>query len=509
MRRATIAFFFAAVILAGAAISARAQRPDSFPHLAHAKVFPACTGCHSGVVSGDVAALFPDPSTCSGCHDGMQNYEGRVLRRVAWRGARYRATNLAFSHTEHARETNTVGSTQACVTCHQRAGTVEWMAVAGAAPAACLACHEHAAPAHLADEANCRTCHVPLAQATALTAGEIAAFPQPASHEATDFLFAHAPAESAAVARCAVCHTQESCARCHIDPAATPSIAALGRNAAVALMLAGKGARYPVPATHAAADFTITHGAAARGDPATCSGCHAQASCKTCHLQIGARATIAKLPVAKPGGAQGVQLRSAPDLFFALLSAVAFRAPATTPGRVRPELWAVRVHTPGFARKHQASASSNAPNCGSCHQKSYCADCHDGAGKLRYHPADFVQGHGAQAYGREQDCAACHNTEAFCLTCHQNLGLGSTGIRNGAVHNQSANWLIDHGQAARLSLPNCVSCHKQADCIRCHSTLGWGVNPHGPNFDADRMSSANMQICYYCHVGNPVGKRTR
>ena len=128
---------------------------------------------------------------------------------------------------------------------------------------------------------------------------------------------------------------------------------------------------------------------------------------------------------------------------------------------------------------------------------------------MRYHPPDFVQGHAAQAYGREQECGSCHNTQAFCLACHQNLGLSvaATG-RNGAVHNQSANWLIDHGQAARLSLANCVTCHQQSDCIRCHSTTTWGINPHGPNFDAQRMADKNSQICYYCHTANPLARRS-
>ena len=77
------------------------------------------------------------------------------------------------------------------------------------------------------------------------------------------------------------------------------------------------------------------------------------------------------------------------------------------------------------------------------------------------------------------------------------------------MHNQSPNWLLDHGQAARLELPNCVSCHKQSDCIALPLDHEWGINPHGPNFNADRMAKKNTQICYYCHVTNPVNNRTR
>ena len=430
---------------------------------------------------------------------------GKTLRAVHWTAAAYPASNLKFSHVEHAKETNTTLNTSACVTCHQAPGTTEFMAVAGPAPSLCLACHEHAASTHLAEEAKCRTCHIPLAEATALTAAQIGGFPRPASHDAPDFAQSHAPTAEAATARCAICHTRESCSGCHVDALDNAVIVSLGSNPKVT-QLAGVGSVGGVPASHAAADFRTAHGAMALANIQRCSSCHAQASCKTCHLQKGARGTIAKLRDPKPGQPQGVQLRSVSD--FALLSAVAFRAPSKNAPITPPKAWAVRVHAPGFSRDHRAAASGNSPNCQSCHQQVYCADCHDGVGRIKYHPPDFVQGHGAQAYGREQDCSSCHNAQAFCLSCHQNLGLGSTGQGKMAVHNQSPNWLLDHGQAARLSLPNCVSCHKQSDCIACHSTTSWGVNPHGPDFNAERMSNRNSQICYYCHTVNPVNSRT-
>jgi hypothetical protein len=499
-----------AAVLAACAIAAAtasAQPPAGFPHAKHAKVFPSCTGCHAGMVSGDAATIFPAASTCAGCHDGQQQYEGRALKAVRYTAGKVTPTNLAFSHVEHAKETKTSGSTRACVSCHQLPTDTAWMNVAGPRPTLCLACHEHAAPSHLADAANCRSCHVPLAKAASLTADRIGNFPKPASHDAKDFLAKHGPTDSTSVARCAICHTRESCARCHMNAGTTAQITALGSNPVVAQAIAGKPANYPVPASHAAADFASTHGASATANPASCANCHAQASCATCHLKAGARGVIAKLPVPPKGGAQGVQLRSKSD--FALFAAVAFRAPSKSPARGRPDVWTVRVHDPGFAKNHRAAASSDKPTCAGCHQQVYCADCHDGVGRIKYHQADFVMGHAASAYGREQDCASCHNTQAFCATCHQNLGLASTGTSGGVQHNQSPNWLLDHGQAARLELPNCVSCHKQSDCIKCHSTTTWGVNPHGPNFNAERMAEKNTQICYYCHVSNPVGRVSR
>jgi len=497
MRRAvgTIAALAATFGLAGAA---RAQQPDSFPHAAHTTVFPSCTGCHAGAVTAG-APMYPAANACAGCHDGKNKSEaGKVLREVHFAGATPLATNLAYAHVVHAEKTNTAADTRACIKCHQLPGTTAWMSVGQAYPEACLACHTHEAPSHLADAATCRTCHVPLAEATALTPATIAAFPKPESHSSASFIASHAPADSAAGARCAICHTQESCARCHMNVRSVASITALGSNAAVAKAVAGKEAMYPAPKSHQEPGFATGHGAAANAANATCANCHARASCQTCHLTLGAREAIGRLPNPKPGsGAQGVQLRRANPQ--QLLYSVSFRSLNEA-----SKVTIVHVHPPDFMKDHRAAASSANANCQSCHVQRYCADCHDGVGRVKYHPPDWVQGHAAQAYGREQDCASCHNNEAFCVSCHVSTGIGATGNRSGVAHNQSANWLLDHGQAARLELQNCASCHKQSDCVACHSTITWGINPHGPDFNASLMATRNTYVCYYCHVGNPT-----
>jgi len=339
---------------------------------------------------------------------------------------------------------------------------------------------------------------VPLAQATHLTSQQISGFPTPDSHNAPDYLSKHAPADQQAASQCAICHTQQSCARCHMNASTTPSIVALGSNAAVAQAVASKPAQYPLPSSHTVPGFAESHAGAATASYASCGNCHARQSCQTCHLQVGAHDAIAKLPTPAPGGAQGVQLRRANPTD--LLREVTFRTAAVVP----PNVKVVHVHPADWIENHRTAAASGAANCASCHLKRYCADCHDGVGRIKYHPQNFVQGHAAQAYGREQDCASCHNNEAFCVSCHKSTGIAATGNRNGATHNQSPNWLIDHAQAARLELANCTTCHKQADCMQCHSTTTWGVNPHGPDFNAKLMAAKNSQICYYCHLTNPV-----
>jgi hypothetical protein len=37
--------------------------------------------------------------------------------------------------------------------------------------------------------------------------------------------------------------------------------------------------------------------------------------------------------------------------------------------------------------------------------------------------------------------------------------------------------------------------------MQCHSTIGWGISPHGPGFDPRRVTTRNNQTCGYCHIG--------
>jgi hypothetical protein len=165
-----------------------------------------------------------------------------------------------------------------------------------------------------------------------------------------------------------------------------------------------------------------------------------------------------------------------------------------------------RVHPPGFEKTHRTSAVNGALTCTGCHTQRYCADCHAGEGRRRFHVTNFVSRHAADSYARERDCASCHNTEAFCKTCHQSVGLGATGRRRVAFHTAQPNWLLQHGRAARQGLQSCTTCHLQQDCMQCHSQAGFGVSPHGPDFDAKRMASHNRQICLACHFRDPTGR---
>ena len=119
---------------------------------------------------------------------------------------------------------------------------------------------------------------------------------------------------------------------------------------------------------------------------------------------------------------------------------------------------------------------------------------------------NFVSRHAPESYGRDTECSSCHSTEAFCRSCHVQVGRGATtGNRNLLYHDAQPRWFLQHGTAARQQLSSCTSCHQQSYCMQCHSGIGMRVSPHGPDFDAARMSRRNPQLCLRCHFKNPLG----
>ncbi len=484
---------FAAALMVAATASglwAVASRERGFPHEKHARLFPVCTGCHTGIAAGDTASFYPDAAFCARCHDGKRE------PTVDWTGPHRRPTNLAFSHPDHFQRTAAQGVTPDCQTCHGVPGATVPMAVEEATPQQCIACHTHQAPTHLAESAVCRTCHVPVASASGLDTAAIAAFPRPATHTAADFLQTHGKGVGAAQAqaRCAICHARQSCERCHLNAGSVAAIAALQPDPRIAALVAAKSARYPEPASHRSPDWKLAHGARARAGIATCANCHSRAGCTTCHIGGTAAQVIAALPAPRPGGPAGAlagrrYAAREPITPGAPLSSAALQGAGGT-----------RMHPADFATTHGTAAAAGQPKCSSCHEQAYCQKCHAAPSRPGFHPPDFMARHGAQAFSSQTDCMTCHNRQAFCKTCHENSRIAA-GATAGPFHTRQPLWLLQHGQAARQGLESCASCHKQQDCLRCHSDIGWGVNPHGPGFDADKMAARNQLVCARCHVG--------
>jgi hypothetical protein len=77
--------------------------------------------------------------------------------------------------------------------------------------------------------------------------------------------------------------------------------------------------------------------------------------------------------------------------------------------------------------------------------------------------------------------------------------------KGNAFHDAQPDWLLAHGQAARLGMEECASCHEQNSCLRCHSAKsGWRINPHGPGFDPGRVADRSQMSCAICHYRDQI-----
>ena len=463
------------LLVAGAAMTLpRLLADEQFPHEQHANLFPVCTGCHVGVEENDSARFYPAAATCAGCHDGLR--EQRVTYSPPRPGG---PSMLDFDHVEHF--TEAAQEDLACEDCHTRAGDSR-MAVRYASARRCLACHEHQSPEHIT-VAQCVECHVPFAE-SGLEPTLALALPVPDPHREPGFIERiHADSARARPERCATCHVRERCEACHVnaaDNAVIASIPALGTGPGGTRLVAlpDTAARYPEPPSHRDPDWLKEHGFDARATPADCATCHTRQSCETCH-RGPVRQVVNLMPDARTTSAPGV-----------------------TTERLAPE----SHRTPEFRRRHGNVATTQSASCTTCHVRVECEACHNAPDRMPYHPANFESRHPAAAYGRELECSSCHSTERFCRDCHAQLGMRSQGRLGSGFHDAQPLWLLRHGQAARQTLESCTTCHEQRDCMQCHSQTGsFQINPHGPDFDAERARDRNSRICFACHVADPIG----
>lgn len=455
MARALAVFFAMLGFLTSAAA---AQDTDPFGHARHTGLFPLCTGCH--VMDGNRTNAYPAPAQCSGCHDG------RDLRQVEWSPPAAAPTLLAFDHPSHVNAMR--GEALACEGCHVEPGRERMEIDDRAEVGTCLSCHSPEATEHFSAP-NCSTCHIPLAESR-LPAQQIADLPSPADHASTSFVSDHEGGMS-----CAVCHTRERCITCHVNAATLEPVQAVPA-ANGALVLPRYEPEYPEPESHDAPGWLETHGAAA-AVPANCSTCHTQESCTTCHTQ------------------------PTPDAIRILPSTGTTQAQGVASSRRAPE-----SHVdPAFTREHGPVAAASPASCETCHTRTTCTSCHSSATDPVFHPNDFLERHATESFGRRLECSNCHDAEVFCADCHRSAGRAQVGRTGASYHDAEPVWLLRHGQAARQGMESCTACHRQQDCLRCHSQLGaFRVNPHGPGFDAAQAHRRNPFVCRACHLTDPI-----
>jgi hypothetical protein len=464
-----------ALVLAGSTVVALQVATPEFPHQAHERLFPVCEGCHTGVVTGEAEMLYPDPASCAQCHDGERQ------KRVEWTPPGPRPSNLRFFHPEHRELVREADEEATCSTCHVSGDPpVSRMSVGPPRAEFCLGCHTHATDVHIAVTAGveCSACHISLVEAERLTVERVAAFPKPPSHEEPDFLSRHAPGTPAQQFSCSVCHSRDTCERCHLNADRLPEVDVLLADPRIAFLLLGRGPEYPLPETHLDPSWDWAHGRLALSNPGSCANCHTQPACLSCHLQGTGRAVaLEHLPRQTPERPRGVQIARGPG----------------------------DVHPADFTTQHGAWAATGALQCAQCHTERYCADCHAGSDSREFHPSNFMERHAVEVFAGRTDCQSCHSTETFCRDCHVSTGIASAGRMDVAFHTAQPLWLLTHGQAARTNLASCTACHRQTDCLACHSTIrGWGVSPHGPGFDANRVAARNRATCQWCHLGDPL-----
>ena len=460
--------------LMAAGLVAASQGPSIFPHQKHAGVFPVCEGCHAGIVNGLADEVFPRNEDCQRCHDGVRE------KQVEWRTPTHRKSILRFSHQEHRSDVARAGDSVTCLTCHAASDPPRRMIVAGPDPNLCVGCHAHRREAHITPTAPCRTCHLAIADAPWLSAERISRFPKPAWHNAEDFAASHGKVSGTQSASCAVCHARETCEQCHANADRLTLITGLSRDSRIASLVSGHSARYDPPSSHRNTNWRDEHGAQARQSSASCANCHTQPSCEKCHAGGSgtSRAAIVTLPGAGVKAGLGV-----------------------SPARIT-----LPLHSTDFQSRHGSIAATGGMNCAQCHAETVCAGCHAAQESRKFHANNFVERHAADVFTNAADCQTCHNTQRFCLDCHRRSGIAAGAQMNASFHNGQATWILSHGQAARTGMESCASCHRQNDCVRCHSaTGGWGVNPHRAGFQAKAIGARNSASCRWCHLGSLPG----
>jgi hypothetical protein len=176
------------------------------------------------------------------------------------------------------------------------------------------------------------------------------------------------------------------------------------------------------------------------------------------------------------------------------------------------------AHGPDFKTHHTQEARQVGATCGACHDESECLACHQGVVKpMEFHPGNYLLTHAVDARRGKPDCGACHRAQTFCIACHEREGLGMRGDSQFSAIDPArafhpAGWASPlggpnlHAREASRSITTCTSCHRETDCIKCHSAQpGAGhVSPHPRAWRASAqckaMDRGNRRMCLRCHI---------
>ncbi len=245
-------------------------------------------------------------------------------------------------------------------------------------------------------------------------------------------------------------------------------------------------------AAHTAPPCARCHGDLAKVDLATTKQLPTMASCLTCHTKGTDERRCGDCHVTKLGG----------------LLETAFPHGTLVPSSTGLG----DAHGPRFERDHTQEARQVGATCTACHDRSECVACHQGVVKpLEFHPGNYVLVHGVEAKRGTPDCSACHRAQSFCVACHERTGVGPRAFEvavPGAPPRMfhAPGFDRTHGPEAKRNITSCASCHREEDCVRCHSNAPGTLraSPHPRDWRGSAkcksLDRGNRRMCLRCHI---------
>jgi len=306
--------------------------------------------------------------------------------------------------------------------------------------------------------------------------------------------------------------TEAACRACHpIDRAEPTKVVAGSPPAACVACHPGWKADVPVErvyltppplkfahSAHAKTPCARCHGDMALVDLATTRQLPTMSSCLSCHTDGTEERRCADCHVARSGGQVETKFPH---------------------GDLVPRSTGMGdAHGIGFAKDHRQEARQVGATCTACHDRSECLACHQGVVKpMEFHPGNYVLTHSVEAKRGTPDCSACHRAQSFCVGCHERSGVGSrveSGFAaaqpGGAFH--PPGWASAgmgpnrHKVEAKKNITSCASCHREEDCLTCHSnevgSLRASPHPRGWRSSArcEALDRGNRRMCLRCHI---------
>jgi len=249
---------------------------------------------------------------------------------------------------------------------------------------------------------------------------------------------------------------------------------------------------------HAKTPCARCHGDMTKVDLATTRQLPTMSSCLSCHTDGTAERRCADCHVTRPGGQIETQFPH---------------------GALVPRSTGMGdAHGLGFAKDHRQEARQVGATCTACHDRSECLACHQGVVKpMEFHPGNYVLTHGVEAKRGTPDCSACHRAQSFCVSCHERSGVGTRvttefdATQPGRAFHPPG-WATAgmgpnrHKDEARKNITSCASCHREEDCLTCHSNepgkLRASPHPRGWRGSArcEALDRGNRRMCLRCHI---------